>query len=44
MMAKRLLMLAFALTVLAAPAAAQDAAPPAGENTTSYDFEDTSPR
>ena len=39
-MAKRLLTLAFALSVLSVPAAAQDAAPPAGENTTSYDFED----
>jgi hypothetical protein len=40
-MAKRLLMLAFALSLLSIPAAAQEAAPPAGgENTTSYDFED----
>jgi hypothetical protein len=39
-MAKRLLTLAFALSVLSVPALAQDAAPAGGENTTSYDFED----
>lgn len=38
-MAKRLLFLAFALSVLSVPALAQDA-PAGGENTTSYDFED----
>jgi len=40
-MAKRLLVLAFVLATVAAPALAQDApAPAGGENTTSYDFED----
>jgi hypothetical protein len=39
-MAKRLLVLAFVLSMIAVPALAQDAAPAGGENTTSYDFED----
>lgn len=36
-MAKRLVLLAFALTAFAAPALAQDGG---GDNTTTYDFED----
>jgi len=43
-MAKRLLMLAFALSIVAVPALAQDApaagAAAGGDNATSYDFED----
>ncbi len=41
-MAKRLFVLAFAISMTAVPALAQDegGAPAGGENTTSYDFED----